>query len=173
LNALAPQLSELVGGSADLTPSNLTDFKGAKDFQKATPDGRYFRFGVREHGMAAIGNGMAAYGGLIPYTATFFNFIEYAFPAVRLSALSDFQQLYIMTHDSIGLGEDGPTHQPIEALALCRATPNLTVFRPADGNEVTYRQTSQQSYHTLHNITINGNQLAALSLASLANMFRF
>jgi len=85
--------------------------------------------------MAAIGNGINAFGGLIPYTATFLNFIEYCFPAVRLSALSEIQQLYIMTHDSIGLGEDGPTHQPVEALALCRATPNILTFRPADGNE--------------------------------------
>jgi transketolase len=86
--------------------------------------------------MAAVGNGIHAYGALIPFTATFFNFIEYAFPAVRLSALSHFRQLFIMTHDSIGLGEDGPTHQPIEHMALCRATPNLVIFRPADGNEV-------------------------------------
>lgn len=136
LNALAKKCPEIMGGSADLTPSNLTDIKGAKDFQKDTYDGRYLRFGVREHAMAAIGNGMAAYGALIPYTATFLVFITYAFPAVRLSALSGLRQIYIMTHDSIGLGEDGPTHQPIEALAMCRATPNILVLRPADGNEV-------------------------------------
>lgn len=86
--------------------------------------------------MAAIGNGLHAYGGFLPFTATFFNFIEYAFPAVRLAALSHHQQLFVMTHDSIGLGEDGPTHQPIEAAVLCRSTPNLLLFRPADGNEV-------------------------------------
>jgi len=129
-------MPELVGGSADLTPSTKTNLKDfPTDYQKKTPQGRYIRYGVREHGMAAIGNGLYAYGGIIPYTSTFFNFIEYCFPAVRLAALSESQQLFVMTHDSIGLGEDGPTHQPIEALALCRATPNLTNFRPADGNE--------------------------------------
>jgi len=136
LNAIAGPLPELVGGSADLTPSTKTNLKDFPiDFQKDTPQGRYMRFGIREHGMAGIGNGITAYGGLIPYTATFLNFIEYCFPSVRLTALSETQQIFVMTHDSIGLGEDGPTHQPIEALALCRATPNITTFRPADGNE--------------------------------------
>jgi len=93
------------------------------------------RFGVREHGMAAICNGLAAYGGLIPYCATFLNFIGYAMGAVRLSALSQFGVIYVMTHDSIGLGEDGPTHQPIETLPMLRATPDITTIRPADGNE--------------------------------------
>jgi len=136
LNALADRLPGIMGGSADLTPSNKTELKKSSDFTPANRQGRYIRFGVREHGMAAIGNGMAAYGGFIPYTATFLNFIEYCFPSVRLAALSNFRQLFVMTHDSIGLGEDGPTHQPIEALQLCRATPNLLVLRPADGNEV-------------------------------------
>ena len=137
LNALADILPSIMGGSADLTPSNKTELKSSKDYSKSNPVGRYIRFGVREHGMAAIGNGLFTYGSFIPYTATFLNFIEYCFPAVRLTAISNFQQLYIMTHDSIGLGEDGPTHQPIEALSACRATPNLLVFRPADGNETT------------------------------------
>ncbi|KAJ1985503.1 Transketolase [Dimargaris cristalligena] len=142
INALANCIPELMGGSADLTGSNLTHWKGAVEFQSESTGlgsyaGRYFRFGVREHGMAAMLNGMAAYGGVIPFGATFLNFIEYAMGAVRLSALSRFRVLYIMTHDSIGLGEDGPTHQPVEALAACRATPNMLVFRPADGNEVT------------------------------------
>jgi len=128
-------MTELVGGSADLTPSTKTQLKCSKDFQKNSRDGRYFRFGVREHAMAAIGNGINAYGALIPYTATFLNFIEYCFPAVRLAAVSKHQQIFVMTHDSIGLGEDGPTHQPIEALAICRATPNIITIRPADGNE--------------------------------------
>ncbi|KAK6092190.1 Transketolase [Batrachochytrium dendrobatidis] len=140
LNKIALSIPELVGGSADLTGSNLTRWKGAVDFQ---PDvsglgsyaGRYIRFGVREHGMAAICNGMNAYGGIIPFGATFFNFISYALGAVRLSALSKHQVIYIMTHDSIGLGEDGPTHQPIETLASLRALPNLITLRPADGNE--------------------------------------
>lgn len=137
LNAVADLLPAIMGGSADLTPSNKTELKKSHDYQKTTPTGRYIRFGVREHAMAAIGNGLFAYGGIIPYTATFFNFIEYAFPSVRLASLSKFQQIFIMTHDSIGLGEDGPTHQPVEAAALCRATPNLLFLRPADGNETT------------------------------------
>jgi len=141
LNKIADALPELVGGSADLTGSNLTRWKTAKDFQHPSTKlgdyaGRYIRFGVREHGMAAICNGLAAYGCIIPFGATFFNFISYALGSVRLSALSKHQVLYIMTHDSIGLGEDGPTHQPIETLAGIRALPNLLSIRPADGNEV-------------------------------------
>ena len=140
LNAIAEQIPELVGGSADLTHSNLTRWKTAVDFQKESTQlgnygGRYFRFGVREHGMVAICNGIAAYGALIPFCATFLNFIGYAQGAFRLSALSHFRVVYIMTHDSIGLGEDGPTHQPVEILALLRSTPNCLVLRPADGNE--------------------------------------
>ncbi|RKO91200.1 Transketolase, thiamine diphosphate binding domain-containing protein [Blyttiomyces helicus] len=140
LNKIAPILPELIGGSADLTGSNLTRWKGAVDFQPdstglGTYAGRYLRFGVREHGMSAICNGIHAYGAHIPFGATFFNFISYGLGAVRLSALSHHQVLYIMTHDSIGLGEDGPTHQPIETLAEIRALPNILSFRPADGNE--------------------------------------
>lgn len=141
LNKLAPIMPELMGGSADLTPSNLTRWKDAEDFQPSDTnlgryEGRYIRFGVREHGMAAICNGLHAYGGIIPFGATFLNFITYAWGAVRLSALSRHQVLYIMTHDSIGLGEDGPTHQPIETMAAIRALPNILDLRPADGNEV-------------------------------------
>jgi len=136
LNALAPTLVELVGGSADLTPSNKTWLNCSRNYSPADRAGRYLRFGVREHAMAAIGNALAAYGGFIPFTATFLNFIEYALGAVRLSALSGHHQIYVMTHDSIGLGEDGPTHQPVEALNLLRAMPNLLTLRPADGNEV-------------------------------------
>ena len=135
INALAPALPELIGGSADLTPSNLTQPPGAVDYQKATPEGRYIRFGVREHGMAAICNGIAAHGGLVPYCATFLNFTGYALGAVRVTALSRFRVLYVMTHDSIGLGEDGPTHQPVEMLESLRSMPNMYVFRPCDGNE--------------------------------------
>ena len=136
LNALAPNVPELVGGSADLTPSNCTQFKGAVDYQKATPEGRYLRFGVREHAMAAICNGMFAYGGLRPYCATFLTFVGYCIGSIRLSALSKFGVLYIMTHDSIGLGEDGPTHQPVETLENLRSMPNINVQRPADSNEM-------------------------------------
>ncbi|KAI9204947.1 Transketolase, thiamine diphosphate binding domain-containing protein [Polychytrium aggregatum] len=139
-NAIAERIPEIIGGSADLTGSNNCWWKTAKDFQPpatglGTYAGRYIRFGVREHGMAAICNGLHAYGGLIPFGATFFNFIGYALGAVRLSSLSKHQVLYVMTHDSIGLGEDGPTHQPIETLAELRALPNTLVIRPADGHE--------------------------------------
>ena len=136
LNGIAGSVPEIVGGSADLTPSNLTNLTCSGDFQHSTPAGRYIRFGVREHGMAAICNGMFAHGGVRPFCATFLNFIGYAMGSVRLSALSRFGVIYVMTHDSIGLGEDGPTHQPIETLEMCRATPNLLTFRPCDGNEV-------------------------------------
>jgi len=135
LNSVAGELPELMGGSADLTPSNLTALKCSGDFQKDTPAGRYLRFGVREHGMAAICNGLYAYGCYRPFCATFLNFMGYALGATRLSALSRFGVIYIMTHDSIGLGEDGPTHQPTEMLESLRSMPNINVYRPADGNE--------------------------------------
>lgn len=135
LNAVAEAVPELMSGSADLTPSNKTWLKCSHDFQHATPDGRYIRFGVREHGMAAVCNGMASYGGVIPACATFLTFVGYALGAIRMSALSHFRVLYIMTHDSIGVGEDGPTHQPIETLMHCRTIPNLLVLRPCDGAE--------------------------------------
>ncbi|NDJ18267.1 transketolase [Myxacorys almedinensis] len=136
LNAIAQSLPELIGGSADLTHSNLTLLKGYGDFQKGSYDGRNLRFGVREHGMGAICNGIALdKSGLIPYCATFLVFADYMRAAIRLSALSQAGVIYIMTHDSIALGEDGPTHQPVETIASLRAIPNLLVFRPADGNE--------------------------------------
>lgn len=133
-------IPELVGGSADLTGSNLTRWKDAVDFQPPSTGlgdytGRYIRYGVREHGMGAILNGLAAYGTIIPYGGTFLNFVSYAAGAVRLSALSQQRVIWVATHDSIGLGEDGPTHQPIETLAHFRALPNCMVWRPADGNE--------------------------------------
>lgn len=135
LAAVAPSMPELVGGSADLTPSNLTNYPGVVDFQKDTPEGRYLRFGVREHAMAAICNGMFAHGGMRPYCATFLVFTGYAMGSIRLSALSKFGVIYVMTHDSIGLGEDGPTHQPVETLENLRSMPNILVYRPADSNE--------------------------------------
>lgn len=135
LNALAPLLPELIGGSADLTPSNLTALRCSKDFQRSTPENRYLRFGVREHGMAAICNGLFAYGAFRPFCATFLNFIGYALGAVRLSALSQMGIIYIMTHDSIGLGEDGPTHQPVEIIESLRAMPNILVHRPSNAVE--------------------------------------
>ena len=131
---VAPQVPLLIGGSADLTPSNNTRPEGWDDFQPGSYAGRYLRFGVREHGMSAIANGLAA-SGMRPYVATFFNFLDYAKPSVRLSALSGLPVIWVYTHDSVGLGEDGPTHQPIEQLATLRATPDVCVFRPADANE--------------------------------------
>lgn len=140
LSSIHQAIPELVGGSADLTGSNLTRWKNAVDFQPPSLGlgdwaGRYIRYGVREHGMSAIMNGLAAYGTIIPYGGTFLNFVSYAAGAVRLTALSQLRVIYVATHDSIGLGEDGPTHQPIETLAHFRALPNCMVWRPADGNE--------------------------------------
>lgn len=140
LTKLAGVIPELIGGSADLTGSNLTRWTGATDFQPPSTGlgdyaGRYIRYGVREHGMGGIMNGIAAYGTLIPYGGTFLNFVSYAAGAIRLSALSQIRAIWVATHDSIGLGEDGPTHQPIETLAHFRALPNCMVWRPADGNE--------------------------------------
>jgi len=131
LSHLAASLPHLIGGSADLTPSNKTKWKGSIDFQASSPEGRYLRFGVREHAMFAICNGIATYG-LIPFSATFLNFITYGWGAARLTALGHTRQIFIMTHDSIFLGEDGPTHQPIETIALMRNTPNMQVWRPAN-----------------------------------------
>jgi transketolase len=135
LNALAKTIKNLVGGSADLAPSNQTLIKGEGDFQAEQFGSRNFRFGVREHGMGAILNGMALHGGMIPYGGTFLIFSDYMRPAIRLAALMQLQVIYVFTHDSIGLGEDGPTHQPVEQLAALRAIPNLTVLRPCDASE--------------------------------------
>ncbi len=135
LNALAQRLPELIGGSADLTPSNKTALAGEKDFQADTPEGRYIHFGVREHAMGGIINGIALYGGLKPFGATFLVFSDYLRGALRIAALSHIPNIWIFTHDSIGVGEDGPTHQPVEHLASLRAMPNLIVIRPGDANE--------------------------------------
>lgn len=135
LTRLTERLPDLIGGSADLGPSNLTYMKAFADFSAENYAGRNFRFGIREFAMAAISNGMALYGGIRPYCATFLVFSDYLKPAVRLSALMKLRVIYVMTHDSIGVGEDGPTHQPIEQLDMLRATPNTYVFRPADGRE--------------------------------------
>ncbi|MHB8771062.1 MAG: transketolase [Syntrophales bacterium] len=150
LQTLAPKVPELVGGSADLNPSTFTWLKGQGDFQKPGDPpagiegavgggwgyaGRNIHFGVREHAMGAIAGGMAIHGGLIPFTGTFFTFADYMRPAIRLAALMGLRVVYVFTHDSIGVGEDGPTHQPVEQLMSLRAIPNLTVIRPADANE--------------------------------------
>ena len=135
LAAINPVMPETIGGSADLSGSNLTKTEGLGIFNPDTRKGRYIHYGIREHGMAAAMNGMALHGGVRPYGGTFLCFTDYARGAMRLSALMGVPVTYVMTHDSIGLGEDGPTHQPVEHLAICRATPNTLVFRPADAVE--------------------------------------
>ena len=136
LNALAEVLPELVGGSADLAPSNNTWMNTSGAYAPDDHSGRNIHFGVREHGMGSIVNGMAYHGGLIPFGATFMVFSDYMRPPVRLAALSHLGSIWVFTHDSIGVGEDGPTHQPVEHLAALRAIPNLITLRPADANEV-------------------------------------
>jgi transketolase len=135
LNAAAIDIPALIGGSADLAESNNCDIKSSKSFSAENRGGRNIHFGIREHAMGAILNGMAIYGGVMPFGATFLIFSDYMRPAIRLAALMKQKVIYIFTHDSIGLGEDGPTHQPVEHLASLRAIPNLTVLRPADANE--------------------------------------
>ncbi len=135
LNAIVEKIPALVGGSADLGPSNNTNLKGYPDLNSEQYDGRNIHYGVREHAMGAMMNGMALHGGIIPYGGTFLVFSDYVRPAIRLSALMESQVVYVFTHDSIGLGEDGPTHQPIEHLAALRSIPNLLVIRPADATE--------------------------------------
>jgi len=135
LETLTANMPELVGGSADLSPSNLTHTKNQKNIRAGDFSGSYIHFGVREHGMAAAMNGLSLHGGFIPYGGTFLVFTDYCRPAIRLSALMNQGVIYVMTHDSIGLGEDGPTHQPIEHLAALRAMPNVHVFRPCDAVE--------------------------------------
>ncbi|HLY89925.1 MAG TPA: transketolase [Acetobacteraceae bacterium] len=136
LDALVPATPELIGGSADLTGSNLTFVKTMGTVTPGNFNGRYIHYGVREHGMTAAANGMALHGGLIPYTGTFFVFTDYMRPAIRIGAITRAHVIHVLTHDSIGLGEDGPTHQPIEHLASLRAMPHLHVYRPADAIEV-------------------------------------
>jgi len=138
LQQISDHIFNLVGGSADLTGSTKTDMSGKGIFQANNYQGRNLHYGVREHGMAAAVNGMALHGGIIPFGATFLVFSDYNKPSIRIAALSQIPSIFVFTHDSIGLGEDGPTHQPIEHLAALRATPNVYVFRPADANETAY-----------------------------------
>jgi len=135
LNAVAPGLPTLFGGSADLTPSNNTAIKGWEDFTPETPEGKYIRYGIREFAMAAMMNGMAIYGGVIPYGGTFMVFSDYLRPTLRIASLSHIKMIYVLTHDSIGVGEDGPTHQPVEHAAALRSIPGVVFLRPADANE--------------------------------------
>ena len=135
LESLIPALPEMIGGSADLTGSNNTRTKSMKTLNASDFSGRFIHYGIREHGMAAAMNGMALHGGIIPYSGTFLVFSDYCRPSIRLAALMGERVIHVMTHDSIGLGEDGPTHQPVEHLAALRAIPNLLVFRPCDAVE--------------------------------------
>jgi len=128
----------VVGGSADLTPSNNTLFEGAGDFQRDNRGGRYIRYGVREHAMGSIMNGIAVSGLVRPYSGTFLVFSDYMRGAVRLASIAKYPTIFVFTHDSIGVGEDGPTHQPVEHLATLRALPNFLTFRPADANETVH-----------------------------------
>ncbi len=135
INELAKHLPTLIGGSADLEPSNNTYIKESVNFSAENRGGKNFHFGIREHAMGGILNGMALYGGVIPYGGTFMVFSDYMRPSIRLAAISGVRPIYVFTHDSVGLGEDGPTHQPIEHLASLRAIPKVIVIRPADANE--------------------------------------
>jgi len=135
LDVLGPLFPELIGGSADLTPSNLTQWKGSKVFDAVHASGNYIHFGVREFGMVAVLNGLALHGGFLPYGGTFLMFMEYARNAIRMASLMGLREVYVFTHDSIGLGEDGPTHQPVEQMAILRMTPNMVTWRPGDAVE--------------------------------------
>jgi transketolase len=147
LDALMPKLPLVLGGSADLTPSNNTKFAGVEDFQKNRRDGRYVRYGVREHAMAAIMNGIVTSDLLRAYGGTFLVFSDYMRPAIRMAAMSKHKTIFVFTHDSIGIGEDGPTHQPVEHFAALRAIPNLIVIRPADANETAQAWKFALEYH--------------------------
>ncbi|QQK07829.1 transketolase [Miniphocaeibacter halophilus] len=135
INRLAEKIPYLIGGSADLSPSNKTEMKNTSYYSPTNREGKNIHFGVRELAMSAISNGISLHGGLLPYCATFLVFSDYVKPTIRLSALMNQQVLYVFTHDSIGVGEDGPTHQPIEQMVMLRSTPNISTFRPADGKE--------------------------------------
>jgi transketolase len=171
LNAIAGALPELIGGSADLAPSNKTLLKSSGDFQAGHYENRNLRFGVREHGMGAICNGIALHNsGLIPYCATFLVFTDYMRAAIRLSALSRAGVIYVMTHDSVALGEDGPTHQPVEHVAALRVIPNLNVMRPADGNETSGAyKVAVESRETPTLIALSRQNLPNLAGSSVEN----
>ena len=167
LEALVPAIPEMMGGSADLTGSNNTRPKGMSVFSAADPAGRFVHYGIREHGMAAAMNGMALHRGIIPYSGTFLVFSDYCRPAIRLAALMGQRVIHVMTHDSIGLGEDGPTHQPVEHLAALRAIPNLKVFRPCDAVEtVECWQLALKSAHTPSILALTRQNLPQLRLTN-------
>jgi transketolase len=163
LEVLTAAIPEMIAGSADLTHSNLTDTKACKpSIKPGDYAGRYIHYGVREHGMASMMNGLALHGGFIPYGGTFLIFANYLWPALRMSAMMEQRVLYVLTHDSIGLGEDGPTHQPIETIAALRATPNVLVFRPCDGIE------TMEAYEAA--LETNGPSVFALSRQNLPTL---
>ncbi len=165
LETLTAALPEMIGGSADLTGSNNTRTKSTKPMSAADYSGRFIHYGVREHGMAAAMNGMALHGGIVPYSGTFLVFSDYCRPAIRLAALMGQRVIHVMTHDSIGLGEDGPTHQPVEHLAALRAIPNLKVFRPCDTVEtVECWQLALQSKDGSERARFDAAELAATAL---------
>ena len=170
LDTLVPAIPEMVGGSADLTGSNNTRAKGMSVFSAAEPAGRFVHYGIREHGMAAAMNGMALHHGIIPYSGTFLVFSDYCRPAIRLAALMGQRVIHVMTHDSIGLGEDGPTHQPVEHLAALRAIPNVNVFRPCDAVEtVECWQLALKSAHTPSILALTRQNLPQLRLTDDAD----
>lgn len=148
LNRLSEKMTNIIGGSADLAPSNKSLMNNTSMYSKENPEGKNIQFGVRELGMTAITNGIALHGGFIPYCSTFFVFADYMKPPMRLAALMKLQVLYILTHDSIGVGEDGPTHEPIEQIAMFRSTPNLTLFRPCDAKETAAAYSYSLSHKT-------------------------
>jgi transketolase len=165
LEILKEYIPELIGGSADLTPSNNTRVKSMTDLSAKRYSGDYIRYGIREHGMASIMNGLSLHKGIIPYGGTFLVFSDYCRPSIRLSAMMGIKVIYVMTHDSIGLGEDGPTHQPVEHLASLRAIPNLNVYRPCDINE---------TFHAwVDAITSDNPSLIALSRQDLKFLTKF
>jgi transketolase len=167
LGTLVPAIPEMVGGSADLTGSNNTRPKGMAVFSAADPAGRFVHYGIREHGMAAAMNGMALHHGIIPYSGTFLVFSDYCRPAIRLAALMGQRVIHVMTHDSIGLGEDGPTHQPVEHLAALRAIPNLKVFRPCDAVEtIECWQLALESAHAPSVLALTRQNLPQLRLTN-------
>ena len=164
IESISAKLPKLIGGSADLSGSNNTKTKNSKIINSKNFDGNYIHYGVREHGMSAVMNGLALYGGLIPYGGTFLIFSDYCKPSIRLSALMGLRVIYIFSHDSIGLGEDGPTHQPIEQLAALRAIPNLNVFRPADINEtLECWEIALKSYNTPSAIALSRQKVSYIN----------
>ncbi len=168
LNAVASEVTNLIGGSADLAPSNKTFISGAPEFQNGSFEGRNIRFGVREHAMTAIMSGMQLHGGVRAYGGTFLVFADYMRPAIRLAALMGLPVIYVLTHDSIAVGEDGPTHQPVEHLASLRAIPGLTVIRPADANETAegWRQALESRKHPVA-LVLTRQKLPVLDRAKL------